>query len=374
MTTEVLLAETPAHVEEIQRLRYEIYIEEMRYQYSNADHAKRLLGDPLDDTARLLLARIDGRCAGTMRLHLGKDGPLAQELTETLDLDRFRVVVGDAGLSVLTRFMVRSDLRSATLTQDLFDRYAKINVDEGVEVIALDCQPHLVNFYAGLGFRPGGRLINDAVAGVLVPMVLLTSDLPHLERVKSRLLPIFRKKTPRPELVDRLLPLLPAAPGITSEGADPETFWSEVSGLISELTKAKASIFAGLPEPTVQAILAKSHVLDVKEGDYIIRRGLVTRTVFVVLSGVLEVRDGTRILAVATEGEVIGEVAFLLEGKRTSDVRAVGKQGARVLCLNERILRTIVDTDPRGAALLLLNLSKALATKLCFMTIGQLRP
>ncbi len=110
-------------------------------------------------------------------------------------------------------------------------------------------------------------------------------------------------------------------------------------------------------------MLASSHVIQCAPGDYLIRRGQVARTVFVVLSGSLEVRDGERVVATTTEGEVLGEVAFLLSSSRISDVCATGT-GARVLCLSEKSLRGLIDSSSRAAAMLLLNLSRALAHKL----------
>jgi CRP-like cAMP-binding protein/predicted GNAT family N-acyltransferase len=369
---EILFAENQAQREEVYRLRYEIYVEEMKYVYPNADHANRFLQDGLDATARLLLARVDRRCSGTMRIHLGSDGPLDDEFVETYELARFHGVVAEERISVLTRFMVRSDLRSATLTHDLFRQFARLNAQADIELIFLDCHPHLVNFYTSLGFRPSGRLVNDPIAGLLVPMVLLTSDLAHLQRVGSTLLPIFAEKKARPDVVERALRILPRNPAIKSEGADHQAFWNELSSILDELKKTKAGIFDGLPPATVEALSAKSHVLDVKKGDTIIKGGLVTRTVFVVLSGTLEIRDGERLLALAHEGDVIGEIAFLLESKRTTDVRAASDR-VRVLCLSERTLHALVDTDPHGAALLLLNLAKALAGKLAASNLAQLR-
>ena len=82
-----------------------------------------------------------------------------------------------------------------------------------------------------------------------------------------------------------------------------------------------------------------------------------------VLSGTLELRtdDGLRVEARA--GDVVGEPAFMLATRRIADVYA-GPQGACVLSLDETRLQRLVHRPNRLAALLLLNLSKALARKL----------
>jgi CRP-like cAMP-binding protein len=76
------------------------------------------------------------------------------------------------------------------------------------------------------------------------------------------------------------------------------------------------------------------------------------------------------VVAVATEGEVVGEVAFLLSTPRISDVRAL-EGGARVLALSESALRALIDSSSRAAALLLLNLSRGLALKLVQRAAGS---
>ncbi len=129
------------------------------------------------------------------------------------------------------------------------------------------------------------------------------------------------------------------------------------------LGHSRPAVFTGLSELELRAVLSSSHVIECAPGDYLIRKGQMARTVFVVLSGTLEVRDGARVVAQTTEGEVLGEVAFLLSTPRISDVCATGT-GARVLCLSEKSLRGLIDSDSRAAALLLLNLSRALALKL----------
>jgi CRP-like cAMP-binding protein len=78
---------------------------------------------------------------------------------------------------------------------------------------------------------------------------------------------------------------------------------------------------------------------------------------------VLEVRDGDRIVNVLQPGDVLGELAFLLEAPRSFDVDAA-TDGTRVLSLSERALRTMIEEDATVAAKLALNLSKMLCVKL----------
>lgn len=357
---EITLATSQADRDEIFRLRYGIYVDEMRYDYPTADHARRLLSDRLDPTARLLRATAEGETAGTLRMHLGKDGPLDREFVETYETERFRGAVPESAMSVLTRFMIKPEHRGGSFAHDLIRRLIELNVEEGVELLFLDCLPHLVNYYTGLGWRPSGRPYNDPVSGILVTMVLVLGDHAHLERLRSPLLDLCRRK-PRTPVTERALGLLPALPRIRSEVTDHDEYLTEASGLLGGL--GTQGVLDGLTDETKRTLLQRSHILQLGAGDHVIKKNIMTQTVFVVLDGTLEVLEGDKPIAFIRPGDVVGEVAFLLACKRTRDVR-VTAPGARVLALNEKALRTLIDSDSRGAALLLLNLSKALAAKL----------
>ena len=70
--------------------------------------------------------------------------------------------------------------------------------------------------------------------------------------------------------------------------------------------------------------------------------------IFVVLDGTLEARDDDRVVGVLREGEVFGEMAFLLERPRSLDIYAAND--ARVLSLSESTLKKMVTEDPAVAA------------------------
>ena len=60
-------------------------------------------------------------------------------------------------------------------------------------------------------------------------------------------------------------------------------------------------------------------------------------------------------------GDVLGEMAFLLEVPRTADVYAA--TDGRILSLSEKTLRASISSDSEIAATLLLNISKILCRR-----------
>jgi CRP-like cAMP-binding protein/predicted GNAT family N-acyltransferase len=361
MDVQVRFARTEDELSAIYRLRYATYVEELHLYASQADHTRRWLTDTEDAAAHQLYAEVDGQVVGTLRIHLGSTAPLPEPLARRFELERFYPHVPVEKLCVVGRFMVRQDMRGTAVPYRLIQESIRFQLEQGMELTICDCQPHLLNLYTSLGFRPYLGTYDHPEFGVMVPLVLVLRDIEHLEWMGSPLRPLLPSDAPPSEVAARVAPLLESSQGVLSqEATDPDRYWREVHGLLG---RSRPAVFTGLSEVELRAVLASSHVIECAPGDYLIRKGQMARTVFVVLSGALEVRDGERVVATASEGEVLGEVAFLLSTPRISDVCATD-MGARVLCLSEKSLRGLIDSSSRAAALLLLNLSRALAHKL----------
>jgi CRP-like cAMP-binding protein/predicted GNAT family N-acyltransferase len=361
MDVEIRFASTEEEREAVYRLRYDTYVEEMHLYATQADHTRRWLKDEDDSTTHLMYARVGDEVLGTLRMHLGGEGAISEPLATRFALERFLPLVPKEQICVVSRFMVHPDMRGTAVPYRLIQESIRFQLERAQELTFCDCQPHLLNLYLSLGFRPYMGTSDHPEFGVMVPLVLVLRDREHLEWVGSPLRSLLAAHVSISEVPAQVAPLLEKARGVLShELSDPDRYWREVHGLMGA---NRPSVFSGLSKQELQAVLASSHVIQCAPGDYLIRRGQVARTVFVVLSGTLEVRHGERVVAQVTEGEVVGEVAFLLSSSRISDVCATGS-GAQVLCLSEKSLRALIDSSSRAAALLLLNLSRALAHKL----------
>ncbi len=95
----------------VYRMRYELYVEQQGLFKDTADHRRRWLKDGYDDVSRILLAEDGGQVVGTARLTFGRDTEFSVSSREEYDLDRFRGVVDDADISILTRLLVREEYR-----------------------------------------------------------------------------------------------------------------------------------------------------------------------------------------------------------------------------------------------------------------------
>lgn len=356
------IAKTQAEKEAIYRLRYQIYIEEMHLFEDVADNENKLFSEQLDDGARLLYAKIDDQVMGVMRVHLGKDAPLPKEFDETYDLSRFKGVVDESALAVITRFMVHKTQRGGLLTFLFMREVAKLGVEEKINITLCDCQPHLLNLYHKVGFRCYQQPVyNDPHFGIIVPLLMILNDSSYFHAIGSPLTNIFDHSDLAVLSSERIAALV-GTPSVTPI-IDPKENSFEL------LTNHETTRFLdGLAPEEVESITSQGNIINCLANDRVIMRNQIAKTIFLVLDGSLIVEDAHGFRSTKSEGEIVGEVAFLLDSKRIADVFA-GPEGVSVLSLNESTVKSFIETPSTASAKLLLNLSKMLAAKLSEKTL-----
>lgn len=361
-------ATTPEEILEITKLRYAIYVEEMRVYSGSADHENQILTDEYDQTDRILYAHNGSEIVGAISLVVGADGPMRKELADIYDVARFDNHLDQSKMGATIRLMVKPAFRKSSLPFKLIVEGAKVFVEAGCELTFCTCQPHLLNMYNRLGFESYSVDIqNDPEFGIMVPLVLVMGDQENLKSIGSPLKSVFAEGSYNLSAIDgiRMAMGSTSAQKASSEnlGAD----WAEFYGILNEPERENALLFDGLNDNEIKEVIDQGHIIECHAGDKVIKMGQVTRTVFVPLTGILEVRVKSRLVAVVPTGEMIGEQAFLLGSRRTADCYA-GKEGAQVLCLNENILHQIIEKPGRIGTALLLNISKSLALRLAHTT------
>jgi len=350
---------TEAERKAIFQLRYDIYVQEMQVYVDKADHENRVFTVAQDATDRLFYATENGATVGAISLVVGADVPMSAELSAIFDRKRFDGIVPEQTIGAAMRLVVQPAYRSTTVPFKLMAAAAEEFVNAGTELLFCNCQPHLLNMYYRLGFRSYDvEVYNDPQFGIMVSLALIMGDDDYLQSVRSPLRSILATGTYDAGLVEAAKEMM--GQSSVSKVANDTTELLELTG---EAPGNAVRLFDGLTEEEVKQVIALGHSIDCKQGDLVIKEGQVTKTVFVPLAGSLEVRQKGQLIAYVQTGEVMGEQAFLLDGRRTADVYA-GAEGARVLSLNERNLTKLIDKSGRVAAILMLNISKSLATRL----------
>jgi len=357
------VAETDEDRAAIYRLRYELYVEQQGLFGDTADHERRFLCDEDDPRSILIMAESEGRLIGTIRL---TGAPFSYELRKTYEMDRFAPVIPDERIFVGMRLLVLPELRGGMLAMQCLLKAAEVAAMHKADLIVGNCEAHLLNHYQKMGFRPYGQLYNHPQNGVLVSIALVIGDLDHFRKLRSPLLGPFEKANLQipAEKVAKIRDVLSDEAAVRSKV---EMSTGIFMGTIAQLLDDEDGLCGVIPDLTpeeARTLLDMSHLMECKPGDAIILKGHVSRTLYLLLSGSLEVRRDNRIVVELDEGgQVVGEVAFFTQGGRMSDVIA-GSKGARVLALSDRTLRELVKSHGPVAAKFLYYVAQGLCHKL----------
>lgn len=122
-------------------------------------------------------------------------------------------------------------------------------------------------------------------------------------------------------------------------------------------------VFRGLPRGTVAFLAALADVRTFDGGQILVRQYERADDILVILEGeaVTKTIHGDE-LARFGPGSVLGEVALLDGETRSATVVAVGQ--TKVAILRAEDIRSIMDTDPQAARIILGNLAKVLCRRL----------
>ena len=346
------------------QFRYDTYVEEMGRYRSVANHEERTLVEPEDETARLYLA-IDGEnVVGTMRHNWGGDAPICDRQIKQYSMQPFLDHIPADQMIVGERFMVAPDHRGTDLILRLFRKYLNFVNEHRIQLIFGDCEPHLLNLYLGMGFRTyAARNVNSPETGYLIPLVMVPEDIVYMQQINSPIIKFLEDFGKDAMVPDCLSELLPEGGVVLSQTLMSNSgYMAEIDHAI-QLSESPVHLFDGLSAEEQQRCLAKSNAIECKAGDHLIKKGNVAQNMFVVLSGNLEVQVDGDVVNVCSSGDIVGEMAFLLESPRSADV-FVATDGTQVLSLSESNLKKLSKGDPELASKLLLNLSKLLCHKL----------
>ncbi|MFN2317900.1 MAG: GNAT family N-acetyltransferase [Gemmatimonadales bacterium] len=204
MSTEIVEARSEQDRQAVYALRYAIYVEEMQRPQPHADHELRMLREPEDETAHLLLARNrTGEVVGTARVHLQEAIPSdLAEMYQMHVLEHFHT----SQTSTVTKIMVDPAYRRSPLAFRLSQACYDIGIAAGVSFNCIDCNVHLKSYFTQLGFRQISADFQHPLYGAVTPLVLALRDYDYLQRIGSPFrLPATRDPHPSVPFFHRLL-------------------------------------------------------------------------------------------------------------------------------------------------------------------------
>ena len=344
------------------RLAYEVYVKEFGILEHLADHERGVLYTD-DEGAYTLGVFEGGELVGCFSSFCWADAPFPEFYQKVLDVERFTSVCPPERWAVVSRLLVRPEKRGSAIPMRLFVAMTvHLLQGRGQALLFGDCQPHLLRLYQSLGLRAYGRPFDYGESGLGIPIVGSALDHDHLRRMRSPMLPMLDPDTHDPEHARALNAVLAQRDPTCSDKHQPQRYWDAIAAMLEGRPSDQPDPFYGFSTEELRRVLAKGYVLECDRGIKLITKGHNTRTVFVIVDGELEARfeGGSRVMGA---GALLGEVAFLMESRRTADV-FVHSERARVLCLSERTARNLMAGEPELAGRFLGNLSRILARRL----------
>ncbi|HJV95160.1 MAG TPA: GNAT family N-acetyltransferase [Albitalea sp.] len=134
-----------------------------------ADHARRQLRDPHDETAIHLMVEVDGELAACARLHLGG---IPAQLAAPLDLWRFHGW-SPTDFGFISKFMVRRCHRGSTVAARLMRAFFAFASERRARAVFCTTFPDLLPLYERAGMRAYGAQYRDPDLGPHHAMVFL---------------------------------------------------------------------------------------------------------------------------------------------------------------------------------------------------------
>ena len=121
-------------------------------------------------------------------------------------------------------------------------------------------------------------------------------------------------------------------------------------------------LFYELYDEEIMKIVERCKVLNLQPQDPIFNEGDIGEEIFLILSGSAEVRRGDLVLAKLRKGDLFGEMVLLKDNVRNASISA--DNFTDILVLKYQDIFGLFKTDPKVFSILMVNLSRLLATRL----------
>lgn len=136
---------------EIYRFRYRVYVEQMGRRQKYADHVRKRVVEPLDETARIYAACFNGNVVGTIRGNRFSDLNTAYYRKLYRIDDRFPFRPDE--MSLTTKLMFDPVLQGSLYPVRMIVHYARdFNAHRLCKIDFVDCRRRLLPFFLKLGY------------------------------------------------------------------------------------------------------------------------------------------------------------------------------------------------------------------------------
>lgn len=364
----VQFARTEKDRDVIRKFRYHVFCVEMGRETVDANHDTKEISSVLDDTAILVMLKLEDRLVGTARVNRGmKRGAFPSDFSETFGLSPFLTDYALKEISLTSSLLIQKDALNSQAMALMLAAIYKMGRQQGTRFEFTSCDAFMVKAYERLGYRRYTGNFVDSSRGLQVPLVLVMEDLEHLQTVGSpfaRIAAFFPPdKDPRHWFSRKFADY---ANRPIEQTMSEEEYWQYLTEKMKQTPLLGIPLLKGLTYQEAKKFVNSGTVITLEDGDTIIRAGEKGDSMFVILAGKVAVKapeeKGGRTFSTLKSGEIFGELAFLRETPRTADVMAV--EPTEVLVLTQAFFQKVMEHIPRIAMRVLFNMCLVLAERL----------
>lgn len=261
-------------------------------------------------------------------------------------------------LKICTRLAVLKPYRKTPAALVLIARSFKNILDEGGQAALISCEPSLFTMYKRIGFRPIGPPNNSASGGYRIPMIFIP-DLEYMKKIKSPGVHLakemnFSKYEPIRQWYKQFEQEHGKIELGVSQYRDEDRF-SRVDHIITK----------GLSEEGRKYFLKNAMAIKCKVDDVIVAEQDGGKAMGIVKKGIVKVVIDGRIVVLLGKGDIFGEIAFVLNSKRTATLMAADPK-TEVILFSVSAIKRLESNDDKITVWQ--NLAKVLAQRLVQQT------
>ncbi len=140
--------------------------------------------------------------------------------------------------------------------------------------------------------------------------------------------------------------------------------WDMLKVKVNEELMKASPLFQGLKVSEIKKMVLFGVTVEYKENEYIVRRGELTKDMYLILDGNAEVilQKKDKLMKSLQRGDIFGEMAYVTGEARTADIIAKGP--VEVLKIDDKSLNNIKLRFPKIGAKIFYNMSRILSKRL----------
>ncbi len=182
------VAKTNDEFKQIYRLRYDVYVTEMKRKQIYCDNFLKEIKEPIDTYSTLLCCKVGDEIIGSSRITQHDKYPLRldsyygiSELTNSLNLS----VTEGSKLIIKKKYRGTKELIGKKM---LFLGY-KVLQEFNIDIDFLNANSYLVDFYAKMGYRKIlSSFLHPELNQIVYPMALIIKDRNYISTINSPLI------------------------------------------------------------------------------------------------------------------------------------------------------------------------------------------